>query len=167
MRKRTPVAWAVAAAAALVLSTSAPSVAQSVPTSTAYTLEIDGVRLTMQQCLGIGTATEVVERQQTGPGGQVVTSRVPGDHRALDLVCTRVVSDDETLEEWQRLLITGVPTARKDIAVGLYDQAGEPIAQFLYVNAWPSELTYVDAGDGSGRLLEVVTIVADHMERAS
>ncbi|MBB5791626.1 phage tail protein [Jiangella mangrovi] len=168
MRKRTPVAGAaVAAAAALVLSTSAPSVAQSVPTSAVYALEIDGVRLTMQQCVGFGVATEVVEHQETGPGGEAVTRKVPGEPRVLDLVCSRAVSDDETLEEWQEASLAGIASARKDISVWLFDQAGEPVAEFLYVNAWPSELTYIDAGDGSGRLLEVVTIVSDHMERAS
>ncbi|TDC53936.1 hypothetical protein E1212_03855 [Jiangella ureilytica] len=168
MRKRTPVAWAaVAAAAATVLSTSTPSVAHSAQEVVSYQLTIDGVGLTMQQCIGLGTATEVVEQRVAGPDGQVTTVKVPGLHRDHDLVCTRVVTDDDTLVEWQELLLAGGPDARKDVGLTLYDTLGEPITGFAYENAWPSELTYVDAGDSSGRLLEVVTIVADELRRVS
>lgn len=168
MRKRTPVTWAaVAAATALVLSTSTPSVAQSTQEVVGYQLTVDGIGLTMQQCVGLGTATEVVEQRVTGPDGQVTTVKVPGPHRDHDLVCTRAVTDDDTLVEWQRLLLAGAPTARKDIGLTLYDTLGEPITAFTYENAWPSELVYVEAGDSSGRLLEVVTLVADELERVS
>lgn len=168
MRKRTPVAWAaVAAATAMVLSTSTPSVAQSTQEVVSYQLTVDGVGLTMQQCIGLGTATEVVEQKVTGPDGQITTVKVPGRHRDHDLVCTRAVTDDDTLVEWQELLLAGAPDARKDVSLTLYDTLGEPITAFAYEKAWPSELIYVDAGDSSGRLLEVVTLVADELERVS
>ncbi|SDU63796.1 phage tail protein [Jiangella alkaliphila] len=177
MRKKTPVVWAtVAAATAAVLSTSTPSVAQSTQAAQAaetaqevvsYGLAIDGISLSMHQCVGIGTATEVVETRVPGPDGQVVTRKVPGHSRDHDLVCTRAVTDDDTLVEWQRLLLDGAPDARKDVTLTLFDLAGAPFAQVQYVNAWPSELTFVDAGDSSGVLLEVVTIVADGLVRVS
>lgn len=166
MRKRTPVAWAaVAVATVAVLGTSTPSVAQSTQEVVSYGLAIEGISISLQQCVGIGTATEVVEQRVTGPGGQVTTVKVPGPHRDHDLVCTRAVTEDDTLVEWQRALLSGAPDARKDATLTLYDTAGAPFAQFQYVNAWPSELTYVD--DPSGVLLEVVTIVADDLVRAS
>ncbi|PZF82974.1 phage tail protein [Jiangella anatolica] len=166
MRKVTPVAWAaVAAATALVLSASTPSVAQSTPSAVSYQLSLDGAGLRLQQCVGLGTATEVVEQRVTGPDGQITTIKLPGERRDHELVCTRVVTDDDTLVAWQQLLLAGAPDARKDVTLTLYDTAGEPITGFAYEKAWPSELTYVDAGDGSGLLLEVVTIVADHVER--
>lgn len=168
MRKKTPVVWAaIAAATAAVLGTSTPSVAQSTQEVVSYGLAIDGISLSLHQCVGIGTATEVVESRVTDPSGQVVTIKLPGQHRDHDLVCTRAMTDDDTLVEWQRALLAGAPDARKDVTLTLYDTAGAPFAQFQYVNAWPSELTYVDAGDSSGVLLEVVTIVTDDLVRAS
>lgn len=158
---------AVAVAAVAVLSTSTPSIAESAPEAVTYELTVGDVRLGVQQCIGIGIATEVVEQTVTDPNGQQVTVKVPGQHRHHDLVCTRAMTDDDTLVEWQRRLLAGSPDARQDVELTLFDATLAELARFRYVSAWPSELTYLDSSQTGGPLLEVVTIVADRLERVS
>ena len=158
---------AVAAATLAFLSTSTPSVAQPTPEAVTYQLTIGDVSLGVHQCIGIGTATEVVETRVTDPSGQVVTVKVPGQHRHHDVVCTRAMTDDQTLVEWQQRLLAGESDARQDVELTLFDATLAEFARFRYVDAWPSELTYLDSGETGGHLLEVVTIVADRLERVS
>lgn len=161
---------AVAGATATVLATSVPAEAKpptTEPGTISYQLIIDGVALGVHQCTGIGTTTEVIERKATDPNGQPVTVRRPGRHSHHDLVCTRAMTDDKTLVEWQRQLLAGSPDARQDVDLTFFDTGGAEFARYQYVNAWPSELSYVESDKADGVLLEVVTIVADRLERVS
>lgn len=157
---------AVAAAALVFLGASTPSIAQPAAGPVTYQLTLGDASLSVQQCVGIGTATEVIESKTTTPDGQVVTLKLPGEHRDHDLVCTRAMTDDATLVEWQQRLLDEDVDARQDVELTLFDATLAELARFRYVNAWPSELTYLDSSDAGGPL-EVVTIVAGGLERVS
>jgi phage tail-like protein len=162
---------AASGAAAVVslglLTTSTASVAQPQPGSTLSTvLEIDEVAHDMLQCVGLGSATQVIESETTGPDGQLVTVKSPGPTRHYDLVCSRPMSDDQTLVEWQQEVFSDPSQARRDVDVVLYDAALGEFARFRYHDAWPSELLVVEDVTIDA-VLEVVTIISNEMERVS
>lgn len=162
-----PALAAMAVATVVVLGASTPSVAETTPGPITYELTVGDASVRVPRCIGIGTASEVIESKTTDPNGQVVIRKLPGASKHHDLVCTRAMTDDDTFVEWQRQLMEGGPGGRQDVDLVLFDATLAEFARFRYVSAWPSELTYLDSSETGGPLLEVVTIVADRLERVS
>jgi phage tail-like protein len=96
-----------------------------------------------EQCVFVGSGSEVIELEIVGPGGEEIIQKLPGELRYFNLECSRTVTDDLSLYFWRKLVEDGeVGTARRDLSVVLLDGEGAPIAWWLVSDAWPAAIQY-------------------------
>lgn len=131
-----------------------------------FILEIDGFpEAGFSECrIGAG-ATEVLRYRE---GNQPLTYRkIPGTTDYAPLRLERGVGDATALADWRRLVEQGeMVEARRDVAVNLLDEAGEPGPRWTLRAAWPAsyEGPTLDARDGDVAI-EALELVHEGLER--
>ncbi|WP_331234139.1 phage tail protein [Natronorarus salvus] len=137
--------------------------------NTRFLLEIDGiVQAGFSSCTIPENSTEAIEyREGTDPP---TTRKLWGlnDFGTLSLEWG-VTADSIELFEWRRLVEQGqLDDARRDIAVVVLDEEGEPGARWEFRKAWPTsyDAPELDAS-GSDVAIESLEIEHEGMERAA
>lgn len=126
---------------------------------------IDGQEIAaFSRCLGLGSESEVVTSQQSGPNGEVIIRQLPKP-KASRTVCERSITSSLELASWREAVEQGdMAAAVKDVSVVMYNQTGSPIYRWLLSDTWPVELTnFFD--NGTGR--EIVTFVHQGSQRVA
>jgi phage tail-like protein len=95
-----------------------------------------------RECSGFGSENEVVEHKASGPKGELVIQKVPGRLKWNNITLKRGVTDAMDMWKWRQLIEEGkVKDARKNGSITMYDTAGQAVAKWDLVNAWPAKLT--------------------------
>lgn len=135
--------------------------------ATRFLVEIDGIaKAGFSRCRLPSSSTDVVEYRE---GNESPTPRkLTGLNRFGPLVLEGGVTDDSVaLFEWHLRVQEGkVDEARRDVAVVLLDQEGEPAGRWELVRAWPAryEGPVLDA-NRSAVAIETLEIVCEGVRR--
>jgi phage tail-like protein len=134
-----------------------------------FTVEFQGVIVgAFQEVSGLGSQNEVVEYKASGPKGEYVIHKVPGRLSWNNITLKRgITAEAMDLWEWRALVEQGkVEEARKNGSVVMYDQNGNEVARWNFVNAWPSSLTGPSANASANETaIEELEIVVEGYER--
>ncbi len=94
-----------------------------------------------RECTGMGSENEVVEYKASGPKGEFVIKKVPGRMKWNNITLKRGITDAMDMWRWRKMIEDGeVDAARKNGSIVMYNQAGQEVARWDFVNAWPSKL---------------------------
>jgi phage tail-like protein len=101
-----------------------------------------GVVGAFREATGLGSENEVVEYKASGPKGEQVIKKVPGRLKWNNITLKRGITDSMDMWKWRKLVEEGkIEEARKNGTVTMFNQKGDPVARWNFVNAWPSKLT--------------------------
>jgi|SRR5690606_7745176 phage tail-like protein len=106
-----------------------------------------------RECSGLGSENEVVEYKASGQKGEYVVKKVPGRMKWNNITLKRGITDAMDMWDWRKLVEEGkIDDARKNGAIVMFNQAGDAIARWEFVNAWPSKLTGPTANAGNNEV---------------
>ena len=103
-----------------------------------FRLEIDGVEVAgFKEINGAETKTKVIEYSDgEGPNNGII--KRPGRTSYTNIIFKRGVSEGEELWEWyQEVIADARDFERKEIAIHLLDDDGEPQKTYTCTEAWP------------------------------
>jgi phage tail-like protein len=103
-----------------------------------FLLEIDGVvSAGFTEVSGVTMESDIVEYREGNDPTHV--RKLPGLSKYGNITLKRGFTDNTELADWRKTVIDGV-TQRKDGAIILMDEAGQPALRWNFTNAWPSKL---------------------------
>jgi phage tail-like protein len=122
-----------------------------------------------RECTGLGSENEVVEYKASGPRGEFVIKKVPGRLKWNNVTLKRGITDSMDMWQWRKLVEQGkIEEARKNGTITMYNQQGDPVARWNFINAWPSKLTGPSANAGNNEVaIEELEITHEGYERVS
>ncbi|RAQ97516.1 phage tail protein [Thermogemmatispora tikiterensis] len=122
-----------------------------------------------RECTGLGSENEVVEYKASGPRGEFVIKKVPGRLKWNNITLKRGITDSMDMWQWRKLVEQGkIDEARKNGTITMYNQQGEPVARWNFINAWPSKLTGPSANANNNEVaIEELEITHEGYERVS
>ncbi len=95
-----------------------------------------------RECTGMGSENEVVEYKASGQKGEYILKKVPGRMKWNNIVLKRGITDAMDMWKWRKLVEQGkIDDARKNGSIVMFNQEGNEVARWDFVNAWPSKLT--------------------------
>ncbi len=129
----------------------------------------DGVVGAFTECSGLSFENDVVEYKASGPSGEYVLKKIPGRPTYGNITLKRGVTDQMDMWEWRKLVDDGlIDDARKNGSVKMFNQKGDIIARWDFVNAWPSKVTGPSANAGSNEIaIEELEITHEGFMRVS
>jgi len=130
-----------------------------------FLVEIDGItRAAFQQCSGFDSSIDVVEHRE---GGENTTVRkLPGMTKYSNIVLKWGMSDDKNLYQWHKAVIDG-KIERKNGSIVLLDRAGQEVARWNFVRAWPSKWDGPDFNaEGNDVAIETLELAHEGVSRA-
>jgi phage tail-like protein len=133
-----------------------------------FGLEFQGeVAGAFRECSGLGSENEVVEYKASGPKGEQVIKKVPGRLKWNNISLKRGITDSMDMWKWRKLVEEGKMTdARKNGTVTMFNQKGDPVAKWNFVNAWPSKLSGPSANAANNEAaIEELEITHEGYER--
>jgi len=107
-----------------------------------FAIEFQGqVTGAFRECSGLGSENEVVESKMNGMDGKPVVKKIPGNLKWNNITLKQGITDDMDMWKWRKLIEEGkIEEARKNGSIVLFSQAGQEIARWDFVNAWPSKI---------------------------
>jgi phage tail-like protein len=95
-----------------------------------------------RECTGMGSENEVVEYKASGPKGEYVMKKVPGRLKWNNITLKRGITDAMDMWKWRKLVEQGkIAEARKNGSIVMFNQEGQEVSRWEFINAWPSKLT--------------------------
>lgn len=96
-----------------------------------------------RECTGLGSENEVVEYKASGPKGEYIIKKVPGRLKWNNITLKRGITENSMdMWKWRKLIEEGkIDDARKNGSIVMFNQKGDKIARWEFVNAWPSKIT--------------------------
>jgi phage tail-like protein len=128
-----------------------------------------GVVGAFRECTGLGSENEVVEYKASGPKGEQVIKKVPGRLKWNNITLKRGITDSLDMWKWRKLVEDGkMDEARKNGTLTMFNQKGDPVARWNFINAWPSKLTGPSANATANEPgIEELEITCEGSERVS
>ncbi len=134
-----------------------------------FALDVPGVVSSFfASASGFSNTSEVITHQAVDASGKSVVQKIPGDLTWEDITLERGITDDLALWDWRQQVIDGdVAGARKDGSVVMYNQSGEEISRWNFINGWPSAWTGPDvSADNQSVAIESISIAHEGLVRA-
>ena len=128
-----------------------------------------GVVGAFRECTGLGSENEVVEYKASGPKGEQVIKKVPGRLKWNNVTLKRGITDSMDMWKWRQMVEEGkMDEARKNGTITMYNQKGEAVARWNFINAWPSKLTGPSANAANNEVaIEEIEIANEGFTRES
>ena len=131
-----------------------------------FRVEIDGLEVGgFSEVTGFDASIDVMEYRE---GDMVQTPyKIPGLKKYGNITLKKGLTDSLVMYEW---LITGVdgPVDRKTITITSLDEAGQDVASWQVINAWPVKYTAPDFNATSSEVaIETIEIAHEGMTRVS
>lgn len=133
-----------------------------------FSLEVSGkVAGYFTEIGGLGSETEIVEHKITDPSGRDVIQKIPGRLKWTEITLKRGVTAQMDIWTWRKMVEDGnISGARANGSIIMYDQSLSPIAQWDFVNGWPTKVTGPTLSSDSNAFgVEEVTIVHEGIVR--
>lgn len=134
-----------------------------------FALDVQGVvSAFFASASGFNNSSEVITHQAVDAAGKSVVQKIPGDLTWDDITLERGITDDLGLWDWRQQVIEGdVAGARKDGSVIMYNQAGEEMSRWNFVNGWPSSWNGPDvSAEDQSVAIESISIAHEGLVRA-
>lgn len=132
-----------------------------------FILEIDGVaEAGFSEALIPEGRVEVIEYRE-GSDPSSATRKLPGPLIFENAVLVKGVTDSKVLYDWWKQVLTGdLGNVRKTVKVVIQDDAGNPQATWVLINAWPAaySTTPLDA-QGNVVFVEKLELAVERVER--
>jgi phage tail-like protein len=133
-----------------------------------YALDIGGkVSGFFQDCSGIGSEHEIIEQKLTDANGRPFIQKLPGRMKWNDVTLKRGITAEMDLWKWRKMVEDGnVDGARTHCSIVMMSRTGKPVAQWDFVNAWPSKVSGPELkSDSNDYGVEEMVIVHEGMKR--
>ncbi len=144
-----------ASIAVVAMGVAGVAVAQGSGQLTWTLLPTGGPETVFWDCRQIGSENEILE----APPGEFF----PGRLSYFDLQCSREFTADMSLWTWRDLVVTGeFSDARRSGCLVLINATGEIVAQWIFEDAWPVEISYAFV---SGYADETLELAIKRLER--
>ena len=130
-----------------------------------FLLEIQGiVQAGFSECSGFGSVVEVIEYRE---GGETATVRkLPGKTSYPDITLKWGVTETLELYDWHLAAVNGA-VDRRNGAIILQDDAGEPKVRWDFFTAWPSKYDGPDLNaKGNDVAIDTLTISCERVLRS-
>lgn len=129
-----------------------------------FLVEIDGItRAAFHECSGFDSMIDVIEHRE---GGENTTLRkLPGMTKYSNIVLKRGITDDKQLYDWHIKAVKG-QVDRKNGSILLLDRAGQEVARWNFIRAWPSKWTGPSlTAEGNDLAIETLELAHEGVER--
>jgi phage tail-like protein len=133
-----------------------------------YGVEFQGqIKGAFRECSGLGSQNEVVDYKASGPKGEYVMKKVPGRMTWNPITLKRGITDAMDLWKWRKVVEDGkIDEARKNGSIVMYNQQGQEIARWDFMNAWPSKITGPSPNANANEIaIEEMEVVHEGYER--
>jgi phage tail-like protein len=131
-----------------------------------FLVEIDGiVNAGFDEAIIPDSVSEVIEYRE---GNELPrTRKFPGLVKYGNLLLKCGVTSSSVLSDWRKLVEKGnMKAARKNMAIILMDEEGNPVARWEFADAWPCRYKAPDMNaKGNDVAIETFEIVFECMER--
>ncbi len=127
-----------------------------------FLLEIDGlVAAGFTEVSGVNSESDVIEYRE---GSDVTHVRkLPGLSKFGNITLKRGFTDSTELTDWRKTVTDGM-TQRKDGAIILLNEAGEPALRWEFKNAFPSKLEGATLNATANEVaMETVELAVEHL----
>jgi phage tail-like protein len=116
---------------------------------------------------GLGSETEVIDHKVVGPKVAEIVRKVPGRLKWTDITLKRGLTGNLDFWDWFKSIHEGkVNDSRKDGTLTMYDQAGDPVAEWTFDKAWPSKISGPNIKSDSGEIgVEEMVLVHEGIRR--
>src|SRR5688500_18198337 len=121
-----------------------PSRAEDPLVSFSFAIEVQGViEGFFSEVSGLGSETEVAEHKvMTKDGKQEIVRKIPGRNKWGDISLKRGITSIMDVWAWRKMVEDGdIKGARKNGSIMMMNQSGDIVAQWDFVNAWPSKVS--------------------------
>ncbi len=129
-----------------------------------FLVEIDGIsRAAFHEVSGFDSTIDVIEHRE---GGENTTlHKLPGMTKYSNLVLKWGITDDVQLYQWHRQVVNG-EIQRKNGSIVLLDRAGQEVARWNFIRAWPSKYDGPDFNaEGNDIAIETLELAHEGVER--
>ena len=133
-----------------------------------YSVEFQGeIKGAFRECSGLGSQNEVVDYKASGPKGEYVMKKVPGRMTWNPITLKRGITDAMDLWKWRKVVEDGkIDDARKNGSIVMYNQQGQEVARWNFMNAWPSKITGPSPNANANEIaIEEMEVVHEGYER--
>jgi len=106
-----------------------------------------------RECTGMGSENEIVEYKASGAKGEFLIQKVPGRMKWNNITLKRGITDNIELWKWRKLVEEGkIEDARRNGSIVMYTQAGQEMARWDFIRAWPSKINGPTANAGNNEV---------------
>jgi phage tail-like protein len=125
------------------------------------------VEMVFRECSGIGSESEVIEYKASGKSDYNTIAAIPGRLKWQKVNLKRGITDSMDAWKWRKMVEDGkVSEARANGTLIMVGQDGTPIAQWDFVNAWPTKISGPSMNSSSNEVgVEELEIVHEGMTR--
>src|SRR3972149_3096916 len=115
---------------------------------------------------GLGSENDIVEHKVVNEKGVEVVLKIPGRLKWGDITLKRGITSSLDIWDWRKVVEDGkVKDARKNGSIIMFDQELKTVAQWDFVNAWPSKVSGpAPKADGNEIAIEELTIVHEFIK---
>ena len=133
-----------------------------------FSVEISGkVSGLFTEVSGLGSETETVEHKPVSSKGVDFVQKMPGRLKWSDITLKRGITATMDVWSWRQLVVDGqVAKARANGTIIMFDTSGTAVAQWDFVNGWPSKVSGPSlTSDSTAFGVEEMTIVHEGIKR--
>jgi phage tail-like protein len=107
-----------------------------------FRVSIDGIqRAGFREVSGLDAATDPIDYRE-GDDKTLTIHKLPGLKKFSNLTLKRGITDDHDLWKWRKQVMDGkIKDCRKNGSIILMDDEGNDVAQWDFVEAWPTKWT--------------------------
>ncbi len=131
-----------------------------------FLVEIDGIaQAAFSEVSGLSGAAEVIEYRE---GGDVTSTRkFPGRIEYPNVTLKRGITKAMDFWNWRKMVEDGdIAGARKNGSIKMFDQSLQLVAQWDFLNAWPSKVSGPQVqADSNAYGVEEITLVHEGIKR--
>ena len=116
---------------------------------------------------GLGSETDVIETKVVSGTGVDFVKKQPGRLKWGDITLKRGITATMDVWAWRQLVVDGKTVdARANGTITMFDTMGTPVAQWDFVNGWPSKVSGPSlTADSTAFGVEEMTIVHEGIKR--
>ena len=95
-----------------------------------------------REASGLDSETEVIEHKESGPKGEVLTTKLPGRTKYPNIVLKRGLTGDTRFWEWRKQIEEGkFKEAMTNGSIVLYDQTHAEVARWNFEEGWAAKVS--------------------------
>ena len=134
-----------------------------------FQIDVGSVTGYFTEVSGLGSETETVELKVMGENNQEIVRKIPGRLKWGDITLKRGITENLDMWVWRKQVEDGdVIGARANGSIIMYDQEGTAVAQWDFVDGWPSKVSGPSLGTDKNEIaVEELTVTHEGIERVS